>query len=253
MSLKVYTVPIIEDNYVFVIAENNECAIVDPGTFEEVDHLLTSHQLRPTKIINTHHHWDHIEGIPRLVEKYNIPVYASYYDQHRIPNWTHGLKEGDQIQIGSASFEVLEVPGHTLGHIAYYSLKHKLLFIGDTLFSLGCGRLFEGTPEQLLTSLNKIKTLPNETQIYCTHEYTETNLNFAETVDPKNPHLTTYGNHIRKTRAQGLPTIPALLEAEKQCNPFLRADSFVPEGYPQHLASSELAVFTFLRKLRNSF
>jgi hydroxyacylglutathione hydrolase len=229
--------------------------IVDPGDADAVIFAMEQRQLTPVAILCTHHHWDHTGGNQELVARYQIPVYGPHGE--KIPACTHPLKEGDTLALAGSgtTFQVLEVPGHTRGHIAYYG--QELLFCGDALFSAGCGRLFEGTAEQMHASLTKLARLPDNTQVYCAHEYTQTNLRFALAVEPNNPALKRRLEKVLEQRSHGQPSLPSTLAVEKQTNPFLRCH--VPEvrsaaerhaGGP--LATDE-AVFTVLRRWKDGF
>jgi hydroxyacylglutathione hydrolase len=217
----VKVVPIFTDNYVFIIHNNKDAIIVDPGDSQPVLNYLKENQLQAKAVLLTHHHNDHIGGIDAFA---HLPIYASHYDQKRILYANHFVNEGDRLQIDSLEFQVLDVKGHTLGHIAYYEKKHGWLFSGDTIFKLGCGRLFEGSAEQMWTSLQKIKQLPASTLIYCTHEYTLHNLAFCKSFDPKT-NWAKLEDEIVSLRQAGLPSIPSTVDYETKYNPFLKASS----------------------------
>jgi len=211
------------DNYIWLVgaAGSRQVAIVDPGEAEPVVAALQQRQLAPAAILVTHHHGDHVGGIRQLLGRYDIPVYGPAHEA--IPGMSHPLVEGDRVVLESIPLElaVLDVPGHTRGHIAYYG--QHMLFCGDTLFSVGCGRLFEGTAKQMHASLEKIRALPDDTQIYCAHEYTLDNIRFARVVEPDNPDLLQREMDARKLRADNIPTVPSSLGQEKRINPFLRS------------------------------
>lgn len=227
------------DNYNFVLHHEGQTAVVDPSNFEDIDQCLQKHGWNLDFIFNTHHHWDHVDGNLPLKEKYQCHIYCSEHDFSRIPGADTGLNHGDVISLGSAQAQVIDVPGHTLGHIAYFFQEEEILFCGDTLFSLGCGRLFEGSAEQLWDSLNQLKKLPPSTTIYCAHEYTLYNAHFASQFESKNPQFTQRQKEVEKLRQQHQPTVPVTLELELQTNPFLRAPN--------------LEEFTRRRKLRDQF
>lgn len=221
--IEVITVPAFSDNYIWLIRNAGEpyVAIVDPGDAEPVLRVLQQESLVPVAILITHHHSDHIGGVRKLTSKYkNLPVYGP--SRESIPVITHPLHGDEQIKIDllQARFSVLDIPGHTRGHIAYYG--HGMLFCGDTLFAAGCGRLFEGTPEQMTNSLEKIAKLPDETLVYCAHEYTLDNLVFAKIAEPDNHDLDIRIEASHKLRDKGIPTVPSTLILEKKTNPFLR-------------------------------
>ncbi len=220
--IKVSYVPAFDDNYIWLIHKENDphIVIVDPGDARPVLAAIASEGYIPVAILVTHHHGDHIGGIHRLLQDYPVPVYGPANEN--ISAISHPVGEGEQVAIDALDcvFDVIEVPGHTRGHIAYYS--QKSLFCGDTLFTAGCGRLFEGTAEQMYQSLQKIAALPDDTQVYCAHEYTLDNLKFAKVVEPDSPALEQRLQQTLKARNQGLATVPAPLSLEKSTNPFLR-------------------------------
>jgi hydroxyacylglutathione hydrolase len=221
--LQVTPVPAFEDNYVWLIRDPamTHVVIVDPGDEEPVITALDEEGLQPVAVLVTHHHFDHVAGISELVARYpKLAVYGPA--REAISGLTVRLREGDLVEIPAlgARFEVLDVPGHTAGHIAYYG--EGLVFCGDTLFACGCGRLFEGTPEQMSRSLDKLAALPGETLAHCAHEYTLANIGFAKWVEPENADLLARGREATERRRQGLPTVPSSLALERQTNPFLR-------------------------------
>jgi hydroxyacylglutathione hydrolase len=235
VGMNIYRLPVLSDNYIFVLhdPQHNVAAVVDPAESRAVLQKLAQLQVPLVAIFNTHHHSDHVGGNKTL--SYHFPeaiVYASNADRGRIPGQQVFLKEGDRVPFGDQSGEVLFVPGHTSGHIAYYfppltPQDPGNLFCGDTLFSGGCGRLFEGTPTQMTESLNKIRCLPDNTEIWCAHEYTLNNLKFALTVDTQNQALQERFEAVQALRQQKVATIPASLEIEKNTNPFLRWDTAI--------------------------
>ncbi|MDB5749216.1 MAG: hydroxyacylglutathione hydrolase [Massilia sp.] len=223
-DLSVLTVPAFKDNYLWLIHDGVHAAAVDPGDSAPVLAALDAHGLTLTAILLTHHHADHIGGVPGLLARFPVPVYGPRKD--RIDAVTHPLSEGDRVQVPAIGLEldVLDVPGHTLGHIAYVRRTPGLhwLFCGDTLFAGGCGRLFEGTPAQMAASLEKLAALPEDTEVYCAHEYTLSNLRFAEAVDAGNAALALRVRDEGAKRAAGLPTVPSSIGLERRTNPFLR-------------------------------
>lgn len=216
-----------EDNYIWLIRapHNQQVAIVDPGDARPVLNYLQQHGLTPCAILVTHHHRDHTGGIAALRARYDIPVYGP--DNKVIGGITHPLHHDEIISLPAigAQFQIIATPGHTLDHLCYYG--HGALFCGDTLFAAGCGRLFEGSPQQMQQSLEKIRNLPNDTWIYCAHEYTEANLAFARIAEPDNKDIQLREIATKKLRKVAHDTVPSLLSVEKQTNPFLRWD--VPE------------------------
>lgn len=223
-DLSVLTVPAFKDNYLWLIHDGTHAAVVDPGDAAPILAALAEHGLTLTAILLTHHHADHIGGVPALLARFPVPVYGPRNDG--IAEVTHPLKEGDCIAVPELGLEldVLDVPGHTLGHIAYVRRTPGLhwLFCGDTLFAGGCGRLFEGTPEQMATSLEKLAALPEDTEVYCAHEYTLSNLRFAQAVEPGNEALALRMKDESAKRALDVPTVPTSIGLERRTNPFLR-------------------------------
>lgn len=217
----VIAIPAFEDNYLWLLVQGNYAAVVDPGDAEPVWDYLVQHQLKLCAILCTHHHGDHVGGILSLLSHGSVPVYGPA--REAIPGRTVAVKQGDVVRIPELALEfaVLDVPGHTSGHVAYYGAER--LFCGDTVFGCGCGKLFEGTPPMMHASLSKIAALPDDTLLYCAHEYTLENIQFAKAVEPHNADLHAREAQDRKRRAQGLATVPFLLSMEKRTNPFLRS------------------------------
>lgn len=222
--ITVNALPAYTDNYIWLIShpQSSHVVVVDPGDGDNVIQHCKSHGLVPLAIIITHHHWDHTQGIATIKQHHDIPVYGPAHEQ--IDNLTHPLIGGDHIIFKELDleFEVIDTPGHTAGHICYYG--HGTLFCGDTLFAAGCGRLFEGTPSQMQHSLAKIRALPDDTQIYCAHEYTLDNLRFAQIAEPDNQAIIERQQQALALRANNQATVPSQLAIEKQTNPFLRWD-----------------------------
>jgi hydroxyacylglutathione hydrolase len=224
--LNVVPVRAFQDNYIWLIkdAVGRQAAIVDPGDARPVLRALQTEDIAPTAILITHHHGDHVGGVQSLLTHYpDLPVFGPAGE--RIPGITRRLAEGDTIIVPGvdAEFRILDVPGHTRGHIAYYG--EGALFCGDTVFSVGCGRLFEGTAEQMHASLSKLATLPGDTLVYCAHEYTLSNIAFAKWVEPDNADLLRREQEVKDLRARDLPTVPSRLDIERRTNPFLRFDA----------------------------
>lgn len=210
-----------EDNYIYLLKEGDTVAVVDPGDADVVLDYLTMHKLPLNYILNTHHHYDHVGGNQCLKEETGCIIFGGERDHDRIPALDHTLKEGDTVSLGATQFQVLDIPGHTHGHIGYFAPSLSAFFCGDTLFSIGCGRVFEGHPKTLWKSLQKIKALPTDTRIYCAHEYTLSNLRFALSLDPENKDLQKKLESVQSARSQNTPTVPSLLEEELHLNPFL--------------------------------
>lgn len=225
MPLSIHALPVLSDNYAWVLRDSatGTVAVVDPGEAEPVHAYLQAQGNRLDLILLTHHHNDHIGGAEALRQQYGARIVGALADQHRLPPLDIAVQEGDHVQVGESQGRVLAVPGHTLGHISYYFSDPPALFCGDTLFSLGCGRLFEGTPSQLFDSLHKLAALPSQTLVCCGHEYTLSNAAFALHATPDNAALHERVAEARQLRAKGLPTVPSTLGQELATNPFLRA------------------------------
>ena len=256
MALTIKTIPLNTDNYSFWIKDEvtGLTGLIDPADLGGIESFFKSHSLNQLdSIFNTHHHGDHVHGNLELKEKYNCHVVGALQDQHRIPGINIMLQGDEDFQWGSLVFQILDLPGHTSGHIAFFCASEKVLFVGDTLFSLGCGRIFEGTAAQMLHSLKKIKALPPDTQIYFAHEYTLKNAEFALTLDPKNQSLQKRIQHCRRLRNQNQPTTPCLLADELEQNPFLRTHT--PEIIKASGASNkdEVQVFARIRQMKDHF
>ena len=229
--LQVWPIPAFDDNYIWCIHDGNSALVVDPGDANPVLQYLADSKLYLKGILITHHHADHVGGILKLLEELgiDIPVYGPRGEN--IPGRTQLVKEGDVLEISAPriSLKALEVPGHTLSHIAYFAnmqanVVEPILFCGDTLFASGCGRLFEGTPTQMSQSLDKFKSLPKNTLVYCTHEYTLSNIRFALAVEPNNVNLISWSERAKELRDKNLPTLPTTIGQELQVNPFMRCD-----------------------------
>jgi hydroxyacylglutathione hydrolase len=250
----VLTVPAFQDNYLWVIQNGKEAIVVDPGDANAIQTCLEAHGLKLSAILCTHHHADHVGGVKALLEA-NGPIEVYGPPNETIPGRTQAVQDGDRLNLAAGAFSVIAVPGHTAGHVAY--VWEDRLFCGDTLFALGCGRLFEGTPSQMLDSLHRLADLPGEFYVHCAHEYTLSNLAFARAVDPDNPDLIQRGAREEARRARGEATIPALLSEERATNPFLRADQPALKASAEHWKQTplpnELAVFTALREWKNNF
>jgi len=253
--LEIVPLPAFKDNYIWTLRDGKQAAVVDPGEARPVQEYLASEGLALVAILATHHHPDHVGGIAELVGKSRLPVFGPKGEP--IPALTNPLGQGDRAEIPElgASFTVLDIPGHTRAHIAYYGLGS--LFCGDTLFACGCGRVFEGTATQMLDSLSKLAALPDETKVYCGHEYTLANIRFARAVDPHNGLLAAREERAQRLRDAGLPTLPSTLGEERATNPFLRcAEPAVVESANKYLGArvaDPVRVFAAIRDWKNKF
>ena len=247
-------IPCLNDNYSYIIheKETNTVSIVDPSEFEACDKSINKYK-KLDFILNTHHHIDHVGANIELKKKYKSKILGSDSDKDRIPGIDIFLKDNQKQKIGNLEFKVIFTPGHTKGHIVYFFNKEKIAFTGDTLFSLGCGRVFEGTYEEMYNSLNKIKSLPLDTKIYCGHEYTKSNLNFCSAYDSRNSLLKKKEIDIQKKLNSNQPTIPSTLEQEIKTNIFLRCNDPDVKQALGLKDSSEIEVFSKLRDLKDSF
>lgn len=290
MPFQIIPIPALQDNYIWLLWHRDmpDCVVIDPGEARPVIRYLVQHQLSLSAILVTHHHWDHTNGIEALLQQWPVPVFGP--SREVISGLTHPLKADDQIKLlqGRVRFNILEIPGHTRGHIAYYGRldllrkvvlrphssfglgfghyadfteslleSYPILFCGDTLFTAGCGRLFEGTAEQMYRSLMQLRALPDKTQIYCGHEYTWANLCFAQYLEPQNPAIQARLKAVKCARAQLAPTVPSLLREEKLTNPFLRCDAadFVRQvrlRWP-YVGLSPIEIFKAVRQCKDNW
>jgi len=244
----------LRDNYIYLLRdpETGATGVVDPAEPEPVERALSETGWRLTHILNTHHHADHTGANLALKAKWHCTIVGPRADHGRIPGIDIDVGEGDTYAFGSQVARVFDVPGHTRGHIAYWFEGSHALFCGDTLFALGCGRLFEGTPQQMWRSLSKLRALPPDTRVYCAHEYTQSNARFALTVEPGNTALVNRSHEIDKLRAAGRPTVPSLLGEERATNPFLRADEPALQT-AMGAAGDAVATFAEIRRRKDVF
>ena len=271
-GLEIAMVPCLSDNYCAVLTckKTGVVAVVDTPEAGPIIKYLEEKKLKLTHILNTHKHWDHVGGNEELCDAYeNVSVYGPNKEMHdgvswpvghsatgkvgpqAIPRITNPLNHNDKFKFGECAVEVLDVPGHTVGHIAYHFPEQRVVFSGDALFVLGCGRMFEGNPPMFWKSMKEFKNLPDNTLVYCAHEYTEANYRFALSVDPDNKYLQKMGQRITELRGQGLMTVPSIMGQEKAANPFLRADEkYMADKYG---GGEQHEVFACLRKAKDNF
>ncbi|DBB09742.1 TPA: hypothetical protein ACH3X3_001377 [Trebouxia sp. C0006] len=255
-DLEVQRIPCLSDNYVWLLQEktSGKVAVVDPSEFKPVASAIQERGLKLDYILNTHHHWDHTGGNEELKSKFQCTIVGPKADKGRIPGIDIALADGESWQFGDLEMQVFDTPGHTRGHITLWFPQVQALFPGDTLFALGCGRMFEGNAQQMWTSLSKLKPLPPATKVFCAHEYTQSNAKFALSIDPDNHALQKRAALVNDLRKQGIPTIPSTLQEELDTNPFLRPDDpairknlRVPEG------ASTVDAFAAVRKAKDNF
>ena len=253
--LNINILPCLQDNYSFVLhdTETDTVAVIDPSEFEPIDNFIEKKFKKIDYILNTHHHVDHTEGNLDLKKKYNAKIIGSKKDKTRIPGLDIKLSDNEIFKLGNINFKIFFVPGHTSGHVCFYSQREKVIFTGDTLFSLGCGRVFEGTHLEMFSSLNLIKKLPIDTQIYCGHEYTKKNLDFCIKYEFNNKKLEEKKEWLTSKINQKQPTIPVALKEELSTNIFLRCDNSEVKKSLNMENSTELEVFKRLRDLKDIF
>tara|TARA_Y100000741_G_C18249541_1_gene556773 strand:+ start:1491 stop:2252 length:762 start_codon:yes stop_codon:yes gene_type:complete len=253
--MKIEIIPCLKDNYSYLIIDesNKKTCVIDPSESTPIANFLEKNNLKLNYILNTHHHYDHVGGNVELKRKYNAKVIGFGEDYKRIPKIDVKLKDEQIWKEDNFEAKIIHIPGHTLGHICFYFFNEGNLFTGDTLFSLGCGRIFEGTYEQMFSSLEKIKNLPIETKIYCGHEYTLQNSKFCMTYDKNNKELIKKINDIKKLINSNKPTIPSTLEQELESNIFLRSHNIEIKTNLNISKSSALDTFTKLRDLKDNF
>ena len=253
--LDIVQLPVQNDNYIYLIRDSGsgETAVIDPAEAGPVLSALNQNRWRLDYVYNTHHHGDHVGGNIELKTKTGCRIVGAKRDRNRIPAIDIEVDEGDRIALGGSEAKIIDVPGHTVGHIAYWFADSEALFCGDTLFALGCGRLFEGTAAQMWGSLGKFKVLPPQTRVYCAHEYTQANGRFALTLDGNNAVLRDRMEEVTRLRKKGLPTVPSTLAEELDTNPFLRAgDSDIQQSLGL-AGENEVTVFTEIRKSKDRF
>jgi len=253
--MQITTIPCLSDNYAYIIEDesSNTIGVIDPSESEPIISFLKKKNLKLDYILNTHHHFDHIGGNVELKKKYNSKIVGFFGDKDRIPGIDITVRNNEKWCFGNSDVKILHIPGHTLGHICFFFEKEKVAFTGDTLFSLGCGKIFEGDHEQMLTSLNKIKKLPGDTKIYCGHEYTEKNAKFCIKYDSENINLKKHFEKIKKLRSNNMPTIPSSLEDELKSNIFLRCNENSLKIRLKMENQEDSKVFKKVRDLKDSF
>ncbi len=251
----VHQFPCLQDNYGYLVhcKLSDLTACIDTPDVGAIEQALETTGWTLTHILNTHHHWDHAGGNLELKEKTGCKIVGPKHDAERIPGIDIEVDEHTPFRFGTQDIEVLNTPGHTTGHIVYRFPTQNMAFVGDTLFSLGCGRLFEGTPEQMLDSLKKIMQWPDHTLLYCAHEYTQSNAKFALTVDPDNVELQMRAQRVEELRAADEPTVPTSLKIEKLTNPFLRSDSQAIRDQLGMPDASDVEVFAAVRERKDQF
>lgn len=244
-------IPAFQDNYIWLLHQYGHEIVVDQGDAAPVIHFLKQHHMNLDAILITHHHSDHIDGVESLLNAYSAIVYAPAKERYSFPHIA--VSESTEIHFEhlGLSFQVIEVPGHTLGHVAYYGASY--LFCGDTLFGAGCGRLFEGSPQQMYNSLQRLAALPPTTEVYCTHEYTERNIQFALTLEPSNQNIVIRAQNSRQQRLHDNPTLPSTIGLELATNPFLRCDLAEIQAASKADSDSPIQVFAAIRQMRNQF
>jgi hydroxyacylglutathione hydrolase len=253
--MEIALVPLLTDNYGYLLHDpsSKETAIVDPSEAAPVLEAAAARGWKLTHILNTHHHPDHSGGNLGIKQATGAKVVGPAPDRERIPGIDVALGEGERFRLGGAEAEVLFIPGHTKGHIAFHFSGDRAVFCGDTLFSLGCGRMFEGTPPMMWASLDKLRKLPGETRIFCGHEYTEANARFAVSIDPGNPVLRARERQVSELRKAGRPTIPSTMAEEREANPFLRADNPALAAAIGMPGAAPHEVFGEIRRRKDSF
>ena len=250
----IHQFPCLNDNYGYLVHDelSGETAAIDTPDPNKILDEAKSKGWTISQIWNTHWHPDHAGGNLKLKEETGCVIIGPAGEQDKIPGLDRAVTQDSVVNLGARVAKVLDVPGHTAGHIAFYMDEEKTAFVGDTVFALGCGRLFEGTPAQMWESISKIRSLPEDTTLYCAHEYTEANLAFAMSIEPENPDLLSYGERVKDLRGRGLPTVPTKLEAELKANPFLRANIATLQTAMGH-AGNETETFAEIRRRKDTF
>ncbi len=253
--LDIIQIPVLNDNYIYMLHDSVslETAVIDPALEQPVLDVLAEKGWQLSFILNTHHHWDHVGANLALKQQTGCKIFAAASDRERIPGIDVGVEQGDVISLGEHQAQVVETPGHTSGHVVYYFAEDQALFCGDTLFVMGCGRLFEGTPQQMYASLQTLKALPPSTRVYCTHEYTLANATFALSVEPDNIFLQRKMLAVTQLRAANKTTVPTTIAEEIATNPFFRVDSISIQKELGLVGAAAYVVFGALRQRKDNF
>ncbi len=254
-TLEIEQIPVLKDNFIYLARDSGSgaVAVIDPAEAAPVLERAKALGWRITHILNTHHHPDHTGGNLEIKAATGCKIIGSSYDPERIPGIDIQVKDDDTVEVGQSKAKVFFVPGHTRGHIAYWFADANTLFIGDTIFSIGCGRLFEGTAQQMWDNMVRLRALPPETKIYCAHEYTESNLRFAVTIDPANTALRKREAEVKALRTAGKYSVPFLMGDERAANPFMRADAAELAAAVNMTGRTPVDVFAEIRKRKDTF
>ena len=253
--LDIIQIPVLNDNYIYMLHDSVslETAVIDPALEQPVLDVLAEKGWQLSFILNTHHHWDHVGANLALKQQTGCQIIAAAADRERIPGIDVGVEQGDVFALGQHQAQVIATPGHTSGHVVYYFAEDQALFCGDTLFVMGCGRLFEGTPEQMYASLQTLKALPPSTRVYCTHEYTLANAGFALSVEPDNIDLQQKLLAVKELRAANIATVPTTIAEEIATNPFFRVENISIQKELGLVGAAADVVFAALRQRKDNF
>ena len=252
---EILQIPVLNDNYIYMLHDclSLETAVIDPALEQPVLDILAEKGWQLNFVLNTHHHWDHVGANLALKQQTGCKIIAAASDRERIPGIDVGVEQGDVILLGQHQAQVIETPGHTSGHVVYFFAEDQALFCGDTLFVMGCGRLFEGTPQQMYTSLQALKALPPSTRVYCTHEYTMANAEFALSIEPDNLKLQEKMLAVKELRAANKSTVPTTIADEIATNPFFRVDNISIQKELGLVGAAPDVVFAALRRRKDDY